>query len=93
MTKVGGWNLVEMEPCKLPQEVATGFTEAMDGMAGASYVPVLYCGTQVVNGTNHLLICRQTMVTAEPIEGLAEVILHQPLHDDKWTILHIKNIL
>lgn len=31
----GEWEIAAMEPCRLPQKVATGFTEAFDGMVGA----------------------------------------------------------
>ena len=78
----GGWELVEMESCKLPQKVASGWTEAMEGYVGADLNPVLYCGTQVVNGTNHLIICKAKSVTAEPREYMASVVLHQDPNDN-----------
>lgn len=96
INKIGGWNLAEMEACNLPQDVASSFTKLMEEWVGAGLVPVPYCGTQLVNGTNHLLICRETLITAEPEEGLAEVILHHERDakpDDGWSILCIKRIL
>lgn len=36
----GEWEIAAMEPCRLPQKVATGFTEAFDGMRGA---PIYTC--------------------------------------------------
>lgn len=96
MIKEGGWVVPEMEACNLPQDVASGFYKVMEGWEGAVYVPVLYCGTQVVNGINHMLICQETMITAEPIKGLAKVVLHHERDakpDDGWSILYIKNII
>lgn len=38
----GGWHIIENESAKLPQRVASGFTQAFEGMQGASYKPLLY---------------------------------------------------
>lgn len=93
---VGTWKLAEMEPCALPEKVATGFTEAFDGLVGAHYIPVLYCGEQLVHGTNHMLICKQTLVTEHPVEHLVKVILCEPLPTDEeqnWKIVSIDEIV
>lgn len=39
---VGGWKLLELQPCNLPERVATGFSQVMGSMIGATYTPVLY---------------------------------------------------
>lgn len=92
----GTWNLPEMYPCNLPEKVATGFSEAFGKMAGGSYIPVLYCGNQIVHGTNHMLICRQTMSVLTKEFHLVKVILHQPLPadtDQTWKIESIETII
>lgn len=92
----GAWKLAEMEPCALPEKVATGFTEAFEGLVGAHYIPVLYCGEQLVHGTNHMLICKQTLVTQPPAEHLVKVILNEPLptdEDQNWKIVSIDEIV
>lgn len=92
---VGSWKLADMKPCNLPEKVATGFSEVFSNLDGASYIPVLYCGEQNVHGTNHMLICKQTLVTAHPEEHLAKVILNQPLltdADQTWKIVAIDTI-
>lgn len=92
---IGAWTLENMVPCTLPQKVATGFTETLSNLEGASYIPVLYCGEQIVHGTNHMLICKQRLVTAQPEEHLVLVILNKPLPDDAdqaWKILLIETI-
>lgn len=91
----GEWILAEMEPCNLPQKVATGFTEAFSNLDGGGYIPVLYCGHQLVNGTNHLLICKQTLVVPGAPESLVKVIINEPLptaSEEAWTIVLIDRI-
>lgn len=88
----GEWEIAAMEPCRLPQKVATGFTEAFDGMRGAQYTPVLYCGSQIVSGVNHAIICKQVLVTREPVEHIVKVVLYENL-DGKFQIISIENIL
>lgn len=96
MEKAGGWKLAKMEPCMLPEDVASGFCSVMENMVGASYVPVLYCAAQLVNGMNHMLICKQTLSTAGAEENLAKVILHHEIGakpDEGWRVLSIEGII
>lgn len=91
----GAWKIADMGACNLPQDVATGFSEAFADLQGASYIPVLYCGEQLVHGTNHMIICKQTLVTNPPAEHVVSVILHKPLPTDPekaWEILTITNL-
>lgn len=95
-TGTGAWKLENMEPCNLPERVATGFTDLFNSLTGASYMPVLYCAEQLVNGTNHMLICKQTLSTAQPIEHLTKVIIHEPLPknpSDEWSIKSIEALI
>lgn len=92
----GNWTLAPMTPCNLPEKVATAFSEVFSTLAGASYIPVLYCGTQIVHGTNHMIICKQSLITAETEEHLVKVILNQPLESDTdqtWKIVLIDTIV
>lgn len=88
----GGWKIADMEACKLPQKVATGFSEAFANLVGAAYTPVLYCGSQVVAGTNHAIICKQILATNPPMEHIVKVVLYENL-DGKFQIISIENIL
>lgn len=92
----GTWNLPEMSPCHLPEKVATGFSRAFEKMVGSSYIPVLYCGKQIVHGTNHMLICKQTMSVHTPEAHLTKVVLFEPLPTDAsqaWQIESIETII
>ncbi len=93
----GAYKLAHMEPCTLPQKVAPGFTEVTMGLTGASYVPVLYVGEQVVHGLNHMVICLEKQVDAELSEHLVKMVLNQNLDDGspvgKWTLVNIERIV
>lgn len=89
----GGWKLAPMEACDLPQNVATGFTQVFENGEGAHYTPVLYCGTQAVNGTNHMIICHQTLVTLDRDEHLVKVIINGSPNGEKWTLVLIEQII
>ena len=95
--KMGGWELADMQPCALPEKVATGFGEVTQNMVGAKYVPVLYVGTQVVHGINHMLICKQTLAVQGAPEHLVKMVLNQNLDDGslvgKWTLLSVERIV
>lgn len=93
----GGWKLVEMRSCPLPEKVASGFTEVTQGMVGARYIPVLYVATQVVHGVNHMLICKQTVAAQGAPEHVVKMVLNQNLDDGslvgKWSLLSVEQIV
>ena len=76
---LGGWEIEEMEPCPLPEKLATGFSQAMEDLVGATYVPVLYCGKQIVAGTNYLLICKGKLATKDAQETVVAMTLYETL--------------
>ena len=95
--KMGGWELADMQPCPLPEEVATGFKEVTQNMVGAKYVPVLYVGKQVVHGVNHMLICKQTLAAQGAPEHLVKMVLNQAPEEGslvgKWSVVSIEQIV
>ena len=82
MSIPGGWDYVKMSACALPEDVASAFSQTLGRLMGAEYVPVLYCGKQVVEGTNYLLICQQTLVTKPRTIHMVKVILYKPLENE-----------
>lgn len=93
----GGYKLAEMEGCTMPEQVATGFAQVTGAMVGAKYLPVLYVGSQIVQGTNHMLICKQTLAAKDAPEHLVTVVLNQN-HDDgslvgQWSVVSIEQII
>ena len=76
MNKLGSWNIDEMKGCNLPQKVQSAFTSVTGELVGADYQPVLYVGSQLVNGTNYCILAVQTIITAEPEKRLVKVIIN-----------------
>ncbi len=91
--KFGGWVVEEnLIPGTLPQKLASGFYTATKQYTGMQLNPILYCGSQLVNGTNYMIICEGTLVTASPKKEILAVIVHKST-DDKYTITNVETIL
>lgn len=88
---LGGWNIDEMKPCKMPQKVASAYAGAMSGIVGAEYEPVLYVGSQMVNGTNYCLLAVQRLVTVNAPNRLVKIVIHEDL-DGTATIKTIRAV-
>lgn len=82
MATLGGWNIDELKPCNLPQKAASAFIGATSELVGADYEPVLYVGSQSVNGTNYCILAVQTLITAQPKKRLVKLIIHESLHGE-----------
>ena len=78
--KLGAWDLENVKPVNLPQRVQSAFTAVTGGLTGADYQPVLYVGSQIVNGTNYCVLAIQTLVTAEPESRLVKMIIHDDIN-------------
>ena len=76
MAILGGWNVDEMKGVNLPQKAQSAFTAVTGGLVGADYEPVLYVGSQVVNGTNYCILAKQTIITATPEVRLVKMIIN-----------------
>ena len=76
MALLGSWNIDEMKGCNLPQKAQSAFTAVTGGLVGADYQPVLYVGSQLVNGTNYCILALQTIITANPEKRLVKVIIN-----------------
>ena len=75
---LGGWTLPEeTEVASLPEDAAAAFAKANEGFVGNSLEPIAYLGRQIVNGTNYAILCRSTLVTADPISSIQVVIVSE----------------
>ncbi len=79
MAVLGGWDISELKSCKLPQKVASAWAAVTGEIVGVEYEPVLYVGSQVVNGTNYCLLALQTLVTVNSPKKLVKMVLHVDL--------------
>ena len=77
---VGGWTLPEESPiAELPEDAAAAFAKANEGFVGNKLDPIAYLGRQTVTGTNYAILCRSTLVTAEPVSSIQVVIVSEDL--------------
>lgn len=76
MNKLGSWDISEIKGCNLPQKAQSAFTAVTGELVGADYQPVLYVGSQLVNGTNYCILAIQTIITAQPEKRLVKVIVN-----------------
>ena len=76
MAILGGWNIDEMKSVNLPQKAQSAFTAVTGGLVGAEYMPVLYVGSQIVNGTNYCILAVQTIITGTPEKRLVKMIIN-----------------
>ena len=76
MAILGGWNIDEMKGINLPQKVQSAFTAVTGELVGADYMPVLYVGSQVVNGMNYCVLALQTIITANPEKRLVKMVIN-----------------
>lgn len=76
MAILGGWNIDEMKAVSLPQKVQSAFTAVTGGLVGAEYMPVLYVGSQVVNGTNYCVMAVQTLIVPEAEKRLVKMVIN-----------------
>lgn len=85
-TMVGEWR--QAESPVVAETMSKNLEKALEGMEGASYVPVAYLGSQILNGTNHAILCRVAPVMPDAAETYAIVYLNESL-DGAVTIVKI----
>ena len=73
---LGGLNIDEIKGVNLPQKVASAFTSVTGELVGADYQPVLYVGSQNVNGTNYCLFAIQRIVIPNSEKRLVKMIIN-----------------
>ncbi|MGL5752169.1 MAG: hypothetical protein ACRCXT_16670 [Paraclostridium sp.] len=89
---IGGWNICFKCPHDLSPALNTCLNTALTSLTGAGYELILYVGSQLVSGTNYLVICKETTLTNPPSERLVAVVINQPL-SGKCTIVSVKPLL
>ena len=83
---------IKVSTSSMPQKVATGLDKVFEGFTGAKYEFIAYLGSQVVNGTNHAILAKQTLITAKDVTSLALVILNEKPGDVAGETLSIAEI-
>lgn len=78
----GGWMLTDElsgSDAVLPADVKTAFDKAMGGLLGVNYEPVAYLGSQLVAGHNYAVLCKASVVSAEPASAMTVIIIYADL--------------
>ena len=83
---------IKVSTSGMPQKVASGLDKVFGSMLGASYDFIAYLGSQVVNGTNHALLMKQTLVTGKDVENIVLVILNEKPGDKGGESLSVVEI-
>ena len=79
MALLGGVQLENFQGLtKMPQEAASSWA-SLDALTGARYVPILYVGKQIVNGTNYIFIAEYSPVTLNPTRRLVKIVINRNL--------------
>ena len=75
----GGWNLFDNEANALSEDVQTAFDKATEKFTGSELEPVAYIASQVVAGTNYMILCETTTTTKEPETSYQMVVVYADL--------------
>lgn len=86
---VGGWEPVTEGEVQMPEAVKSAFEKATVKLTGIELTPIAYYAAQVVEGMNYRVLCRSTLITEEPANGLHVVSIHADLHENA-EILELK---
>lgn len=68
---MGGWTY-ESDPA-VSDELKAELDKALEGLAGADYLPIANLASQVVNGMNRCILCKVTPVVPNPVSHYALV--------------------
>ncbi len=81
----GGYDIVNIPACKLPQDVASSvFGVINSGMLGATYDPIWYIGSQLVNGKNHIFLAKEIRSTKHRDKSIVGLVINVPPSKDAF---------
>lgn len=74
----GGYQIVNVPANKLPQDAASAISSVNGELLGATYQPIWYVGSQVVNGMNHLFIAEEIRATKKATKMIVGLVINVP---------------
>lgn len=75
---LGGLTIIDKPATSLPQDLATALPELNAKLLGATYIPIRYMATQVVNGVNHYLLCKDIRATKDKDVSIVVLVVNIP---------------
>lgn len=88
---LGAWN-VNVITGGMPQKVATAVSK-LNELVGAEYSPIAYIGSQEVNGTNHAVLCEQTITNGKDTKNIVLVIFNEKPNTIEATLVSIERVV
>lgn len=85
----GKWNV--NVSAAMPQKVASAVASLSETLTGAEYTPIVYLGSQVVNGTNHAVLAEQTILTGRDTTNIVILIFNEK--DNDCTLVNIERVI
>jgi hypothetical protein len=76
---VGGWELYDNEANALPGDVQAAFDKATEAYTGGELKPVAYVASQVVAGTNYMVLCETATTAGHPAPSYQMVVVYADL--------------
>lgn len=78
-TTGGGWSLYENEAAALPENVQAAFDKASETYTESELKPVAYIASQVVAGTNYMILCEAAATEENPTISYQMVVVYADL--------------
>jgi len=75
----GGWELFDNKTNVLPEDVQASFDKASETFTGSELKPVAYVASQVVAGTNYMILCEAATTTEQLKTSYQMVIVYADL--------------
>ena len=89
---VGNWE-VKVNTNGMPQKVATAFAKLAETLIGAYYELIAYIGSQVVNGVNHAVLAKQTILTGKDTKNIVVIIFNEKPNEMEATLVSIERVV
>lgn len=87
----GSWTIAVSNG--MSQKVASAVGSLAEKLIGAEYEPILYLGSQVVNGTNHAVLAKQILTTGRDTTNVVLLIFNEKPGDMEATLVSIDRLV
>lgn len=89
---VGSWN-IKIVVDAMPQKVATAIGALAEQLMGAEYEPIAYLGSQIVNGTNHAVLAKQTIMDGRDSANIVVLIFNEKPNAMEATLIGVERVV
>ena len=89
---VGSWN-IKIVVDAMPQKVATAIGALAEQLVGAEYEPIAYLGYQLVNGTNHAVLAKQTILDSGDSANIVVLIFNEKPNAMEATLIGVERVV